>query len=152
MTDERSYPARPFVGVGVVVFQADRVLLIQRGKPPRLGQWSLPGGVQEVGETVHEAARREVREEAGVEIDILGLIDVVDSIRHDNTGRVQFHYTLVDLAAEWRAGEATAGSDAMAARWTALAEIGGLGLWAETVRIVRQGEAMRGSPQRKLSR
>lgn len=151
MTDGRAYPHRPFVGVGAVVFKADRVLLIQRGKPPRLGQWSLPGGVQEVGETVHEAARREVREETGVEIDILGLIDVVDSIRRDADGRVQFHYTLVDFAAEWLAGEAVAGSDAMGARWAPIGEIDGLGLWSETVRIVRQGEAMRGRAMRLVS-
>ena len=72
----REYPDRPFVGVGVVVWRGDNVLLIQRGKPPRIGAWSLPGGAQELGETVRETAVREVREETGVEIDVTHLIDV----------------------------------------------------------------------------
>ncbi len=140
---ERSYPERPFVGVGVVVFRGQEVLLIRRGKPPRKGAWSLPGGVQELGETVHEAGAREVREEAGVEIEILGLVDVVDSIRRDGEGRVEFHYTLVDLAAEWQGGEARPGSDADGTRWVPIEEIGDLGLWSETVRIVNQARDLR---------
>ena len=123
MTDDRLYPDRPIVGIGIVVFKGPEVLLIQRGKPPRLGQWSLPGGVQELVETVHEAARREVAEETGVDIDIVGLIDTVDSIQRDESGRVRYHYTLIDVAAVWRDGEPRAGSDAggqiepTAARW-----------------------------------
>lgn len=139
----RRYPDRPIVGVGVVVLRGEEVLLIQRGKPPRIGQWSLPGGMQELGETVREAGRREVMEEANVEIEILGLIDVIDSIRRDGEDGVEFHYTLVDLAAEWRAGEARAGGDAMGARWVPLAEVDGLGLWSETVRMIREAAAMR---------
>lgn len=139
----RRYPERPFVGVGIVVWRGDEVLLVQRGKPPRLGQWSLPGGMQETGETVNEAARREVMEEANVEIEIIGLVDVVDSIRRDGRNDVEFHYTLVDLAAEWRGGEARPGSDAAAVRWVTLEELGGLGLWSETVRIIRQAAALR---------
>ena len=100
----REYPDRPFVGVGVVVWRGDNVLLIQRGKPPRIGAWSLPGGAQELGETVRETAVREVREETGVEIDVTHLIDVVDTITRDKDGRVRLQYTLVDFAAEWRLG------------------------------------------------
>ena len=140
---DRKYPERPFVGVGVVVFRGDDVLLIRRGKPPRKGSWSLPGGMQEVGETVYEAGIREVFEETGVEIEVLGLVDVVDSIRRDADGRVEFHYTLADLAAEWLDGEARAGSDADGIRWLPIDDIGDLGLWSETVRIVRQGRELR---------
>ena len=139
----RSYPERPFVGVGVVILRGEEVLLIRRGKPPRVGHWSLPGGAQELGETVNEAAVREVMEETGVEIEIIGLVDVVDSIRRDGDGQVEFHYTLVDLAAEWRSGEARPGSDADGVRWVPIAEIDDLGLWSETVRIVKQARDLR---------
>ena len=139
----RSYPERPFVGVGTVVFHGDEVLLIQRGKPPRIGQWSLPGGVQELGETVFEAAHREVEEETGIEIDILGLVDVVDSIRRDEDGRVEYHYTLVDLAAEWLHGESRPGSDAAAVKWIGIEQIDSLGLWTETVRIIHLANGLR---------
>lgn len=139
----REYPERPFVGVGAVIFRGERVLLIQRGKPPRLGQWSLPGGVQEVGETVREAAVREVMEETSIEAEIKGLIDVVDSIQHDERGRVRLHYTLVDVWGEWRAGEPVAGDDAMGAAWRTLAEIEGLGLWSETLRIIAEARKLR---------
>jgi len=95
----REYPERPLVGIGVVVLGARGVLMIKRGKAPRKGQWSLPGGAQELGETVSEAARREVMEETGLTIGILGLVDVVDSIRRDDAGKIQYHYTLVEFLA-----------------------------------------------------
>lgn len=79
----REYPSRPIAGVGVVVLRDDRVLMIRRGREPRLGQWSIPGGKQEVGETWRETATREVREETGVEIDVIGIVDVVDAIVRD---------------------------------------------------------------------
>ena len=139
----RSYPDRPVVGVGVVVFKGGDVLLIQRGRPPRVGQWSLPGGAQELGETVFEAARREVMEETGVEVDILGLVDVVDSIQPDGDARILFHYTLVDVVAEWRSGEPRAGDDAAAARWVPLADLGDYRLWSETVRIIGKADEIR---------
>ena len=104
---------------------------------------SLPGGVQELGESVREAAHREVMEETGVEIELLGLIDVIDSVRRDDADRVQFHYTLVDMAAEWRGGEPRPGDDAMGARWVPLAEIEAYLAWSETVRVIREGLALR---------
>ena len=113
----RAYPDRPYVGVWVVIFRGDQVLLAQRGKSPRKLSWSIPGGAQEINETVREAGLREVREETGLEVDILGLIDVVDSITRDPDGRVQFHYTLVDFYAEWRSGEAIAGDDCPGVCW-----------------------------------
>ena len=142
MTDDRSYPDRPIVGIGVVVFKSPDVLLIQRGRPPRQGQWSLPGGVQELGETVHEAARREVAEETGVDIDIVGLIDTVDSIQRDEGGNVRYHYTLVDVAATWRAGKPRAGSDAAGVCWAPRAGLGAYDLWDETTRIIGLAEAL----------
>ena len=141
--DARDYPNRPFVGVGIVCYRGDEVLLVRRGKPPVRYAWSIPGGAQELDETVREAAKRELAEETGVEADILGLIDVVDSITRDDEGRVRFHYTLIDFAAEWRSGEARAGDDVSATQWTPLSEIEGLGLWDETVRVIRAGLPLR---------
>jgi len=132
----REYPDRPLVGVGVVVLAARRVLLVRRGKPPRQGQWSLPGGAQKLGETVFEAAAREVREETGLDVEVLGLADVVDSIRHDDANRVRYHYTLVDVFAVARAGTLKAGGDAADAAWFEIADVAGLGLWSETERII----------------
>lgn len=148
MTDDvRDYPNRPFVGVGIVCYREDQVLLVRRGKPPVRHAWSIPGGAQELDETVREAARRELAEETGVEADILGLIDVIDSITRDDDGRVRFHYTLVDFAAEWRSGDARPGDDVATTQWTPLAELESLGLWSETLRVIRAGMSLRdGSP------
>ncbi|MSO92771.1 MAG: NUDIX domain-containing protein [Rhodospirillales bacterium] len=147
----RDYPSRPFVGVGVVVLRGEDVLLIRRGKPPRLGGWSLPGGCQETGETVHEAARREIMEETGVAIEVLGLVDVVDSIQKDADGRVRQHYTLIDVGAAWRGGKPKAGGDALAAEWVPVADISTLGLWTETERVIRKAVALWGGIQAKPS-
>ena len=138
------YPNRPLIGVGVVVFKDGRVLLIRRGKPPREGQWSLPGGRQRLGERIEAAACREVREEAGIEIAVGPLLDVVDSITRDAQGGVQFHYTLVDFVAEWRAGEARAGHDAAEAVWADPADLAPYGLWDETERIIALAQQKRG--------
>ncbi len=139
----RSYPDRPYVGVGIVVFRGDDVLLARRGKPPVRHAWSIPGGAQEIGETVQEAALRELMEETALDAEIIGLIDVVDGITRDDDGRVRFHYTLVDFVAEWRGGEAKAGSDVAEIRWTPFADIEHEPLWEETVRIIREGHQMR---------
>lgn len=135
-SDSRSYPSRPFVGVGVVVWHGRRVLLIRRGKAPREGQWSLPGGAQHLGETVAEAARREVREEAGIDIRVIGLLDVIDLIDRDEADRVRHHYTLVDLVAEALSDDITAGDDAAAAIWADPDDLGPYALWEETSRLI----------------
>ncbi len=138
------YPNRPLVGVGIVVFKDDRVLLVRRGKPPRKGGWSLPGGRQRLGETVRETARREVREESGLEVEVTALLDVLDSITRDEAGAIAYHYTLVDFLAEWRAGETVAGGDAAEVTWADPAALDGYDLWNETVRLIRIGQARRG--------
>lgn len=133
----RLYPTQPLVGVGGVVWRDDRVLLIRRGKPPRQDEWSLPGGRQELGETVAEAARREVHEETGLDVAVQDVVAVVDLIERDEDGRVRFHYTLIDVLAEWRAGEAQAGDDAAEIAWAALDELSRYALWSETERVIR---------------
>jgi len=147
--DERSYPDRPVVGVGVVVWRQDRFLLVRRGKPPNAGQWSLPGGAQHLGETVAEAGRREILEETGLEVEVTALVDVVDGIGRDGEGRVEYHYTLVDLVAESPRGEPVAGDDADAVGWFSLADLADLGLWSETERIIRASAAIREPPARR---
>jgi ADP-ribose pyrophosphatase YjhB (NUDIX family) len=142
----RDYPDRPIVGVGVVVFRGEEVLLVRRGRPPRQHQWSLPGGAQHLGETVAQAAAREVREEAGIEVDLIGLVDVVDSIVRDPDGRIQYHYTLVDLAARWRAGEAVPGDDAADVTWVPLSDLGEHDLWEKTSWVIRLALAKRDRP------
>ena len=135
MTD-REYPPRPIVGIGIVVLKDDHVLLIRRAKPPNIGSWSLPGGAQELGETMEQAARRELEEETGLRVGALHLAGVVDKIRPDPTGRVQYHYTIIDFAARWRAGEPRAGSDVGEAIWARLDALEPFALWHEAHRVI----------------
>ncbi len=138
----REYPDRPIVGVGAVVIENGRILLVRRASPPRVGQWSLPGGAQEIGETYAEACAREVREETGLEIETIGLVEAVDSITRDESGRVKYHYLLVDVLARPSGGALRAGGDVSDARWFAPEEAFALPLWSETERVIRKGLAM----------
>jgi 8-oxo-dGTP diphosphatase len=121
------------------------VLLIRRGRPPLKGAWSLPGGRIEWGERACDAALRELREETGIEAEMLGLLDVVDGLFSGADGAVAAHYVLVDYAAVWTAGEPVAGDDAAAAAFHPLDRLDDLGLWAETTRIIRLAEARYGA-------
>ena len=134
--NDREYPARPIVGIGVVVLKGDSVLLVRRGKPPNMGSWTLPGGAQELAETTEQAARRELAEETGVTVGELRLVATVDNIRRDAAGRVQFHYTIIDYAAEWLGGEPVAGSDVSEAVWASLDRLADYALWHEAHRVI----------------
>lgn len=134
--DDREYPARPIVGIGVVVLKPGAVLLVRRGKPPNMGAWSLPGGAQEVGETAEDAARRELLEETGVTVGPLTLAANVDTIRRDAAGRVQYHYTIIDFAAAWLDGEPVASTDVSEAIWAPLDGLDAYGLWTEAHRVI----------------
>jgi 8-oxo-dGTP diphosphatase len=136
MSEARDYPGRPLVGVGCVLWRGDEVLLVRRSKPPLAGAWSLPGGAQRLGETVREAALRELKEETGLDAEILGLVDVVDGIFPDAGGTVRNHYTLIDFAARPTGGHLAAADDAAEARWHPAAALPGLGLWRETLRVI----------------
>jgi 8-oxo-dGTP diphosphatase len=136
--DSRQRPDRPLVGVGVVVWRGDKFLLVQRGKAPNKGHWSIPGGAQQLGETVNAAAAREVLEETGLSVEVGALIDVVDGIMNNEHGELEYHYTLVDVVAESPQGEPVAADDAADVAWFTLDDLGVLKLWAETERIIRE--------------
>ena len=128
----------PRVGVGVVVFKDNKVLLVQRGQEPNKGSWSIPGGKQELGEVLIETARREVGEETGILIDEPQLLETLDMIERDPTGNILYHYTLIDFMANWMAGDVQAGDDAVQAIWVDVDDLSSYKLWAETTRVIKQ--------------
>jgi ADP-ribose pyrophosphatase YjhB (NUDIX family) len=134
----REYPDRPWVGIGVVAFRGDAVLLVRRGKPPRDGSWSLPGGAQRLGERAEDAARRELREETGIEVGPLDLLAVVDGISRDEQGAVRFHYTIIDYCARWLSGEARAGGDVTEVVWAAPADLARYELTEAALRVIAE--------------
>ena len=134
----------PKIGVGAVIWRGDELLLIQRGQAPLKGEWSIPGGKQESGETVMAALLREILEETGLTVAVLGLIDVVDAILRDTEGRLAQHYTLIDFSARWVSGTAVAGGDAAEVLWVRLAELPRFVLWSETQRIIELSARMHG--------
>jgi 8-oxo-dGTP diphosphatase len=138
-----SAPRRPIAAVGIACFRGADVLLIRRGTRPRLGEWSLPGGRLEWGETLAQGALRELREETGVEADLCGLADVVDGIFHAReTGEIWAHYVLIDYAARWRRGEPQAGDDAAEAAFFPPDALDGLNLWQETLRVIAKARLL----------
>jgi 8-oxo-dGTP diphosphatase len=135
------------VGVGMVVLDGARVLLIRRSKPPKKGEWSLPGGHLEVGESLKAAAAREVGEETGLSVTVRGLVDVVDLMDVDANGSIAHQYALIDYWGEVVSGTLAAASDAADAQWHDLDAIGFLGLWRETERIIFRAAELRDAAQ-----
>jgi len=135
----REYPERPLIGVGSIIVKDGRVVLIKRGHPPLEGEWSIPGGVLEVGETLREGVIREAREETGLSIEPLDLLGVFDRVLRDAKGQVLYHYVLVDFLCRITGGELHAAGDAAEARWFVPEELGTLSLSADTIAVVRQG-------------
>lgn len=146
----RSFPERPIVGVGAVIVDDDRVLLVKRAHEPLKGEWSLPGGAVEVGETLAEAVSREVREETGLQVEIGPVVEVIDRVHRAPDGRVEFHFVIVDYLCAAIGGHLGASSDAADVRWTSFDDLASYKLTpqAETViakaremsRVVRQKE------------
>lgn len=119
----REYPEHPRVGVGTVVLDGAEVLLVKRGRQPAAGKWSIPGGLVDLGETTEAAARREVLEECGIPVTILGVAGVVDRVIRDESGRIRYHYVLVDYAARAQSRAVQAGSDAAEVLWVPIADV-----------------------------
>ena len=134
----REYPDRPFVGVGAVIVENGRVLLIKRGHAPSMGEWSIPGGAMEVGETVREAVVREAGEETGLIVEAQDLLGVFDRVLRDSSDRVQFHYVLIDFLCTPIGGQVKAGGDASEARWFTAQEVSDIPLPEDTAEIVRK--------------
>jgi 8-oxo-dGTP diphosphatase len=143
MSVRRRYPETPLVGAAAVVFDENgRVLLVQRGRPPRVGQWGLPGGMLELGERLVEAAVREVREECGIEIEIGGVAGVFEPVTRDDEGRIEYHYVVIDFWARHIGGEAQAGDDAAGVAWAKMDEVDAYALMPESLQVVRDAYAL----------
>ncbi len=134
--DIRTFLPRPIIGVGAVIWHGEQVLLVQRGKEPDIGTWSLPGGAQELGETLEQAVRREVFEETGIEISQPMLVDTVDLISPAKDGAIEYHYTLVDFTADAVGGDMRAGDDAADVKWVNTNQLAPYKLWHKTIEMI----------------
>lgn len=132
------YPDRPRVAIGGVVIKDDRVLLVRRGKAPAFGQWAIPGGSVELGETLKQAVEREIREETGIAVRAGEVCHLFETIRRDDHGRVRFHYVIIDLMAEHLSGEPVPASDVTEAAWMPFAELDNRSINASTVQLLRK--------------
>jgi ADP-ribose pyrophosphatase YjhB (NUDIX family) len=142
----RLYPERPIVGVGAVVLDGPRVLLVRRANEPLKGEWSLPGGAVDVGETLEDAIRREVLEETSLVVEVGPVVEVLDRIRRDPDGRVRFHYVLVDFLCRPCGGALRCGSDAEDAVWAEQSELARYGVSAAAVTVVEKAVARAARP------
>lgn len=138
----RHYPQMPVLSVAGVVMAGDQVLLVQRGRPPAKGIWSIPGGAVEVGETLQAALVREIREETGVKVEVGPLVEVVERILPDPHGKMEYHYVILDYLCFAPLTEPQAGSDAAQARWVAFEELSQAGLTPDTEKVVRRAKKL----------
>jgi 8-oxo-dGTP diphosphatase len=134
----RIYPERPIVAVGAAVCRGDRVLVVQRGREPSLGRWTLPGGAVDLGERMRDAAAREVREECGIEIEVGEVVGVLDNIVRDEDGAVRYHYAIVDFAARYMGGELAPNEELTGAAWITLAQFDEYGVASKAQAVLRQ--------------
>ena len=138
---QREFPEVPLVGVGAIIIEDARVVLVKRAHPPLQAEWSIPGGVLEVGELVREAAIREAHEETGLTVEPGELLGVYDRVLRDADQRVQYHYVLIDFLCRWVAGDIAAASDAAEVRWFTREELPALKLAEDTLDVISEGFA-----------
>jgi 8-oxo-dGTP diphosphatase len=136
--DVRRYPNKPILGVGALIYDGDRVLLVQRGKEPLKGFWSLPGGAVESGERVEQALLREVLEETCLTVKIVRFGEIFERIMPDPEGRIEYHYVLLDYVCEIESGQPRAGSDSADVRWFSPEELKGVPVTSGTLEVIER--------------
>ncbi len=134
---QREHPKQPLIGVGALIVENGRVALIKRGKAPLLGEWSIPGGMLELGETLRQGAEREALEETGLIVRATELLGVFDRVVPDQDGKIVYHYVLIDFLCERISGELQAGADAADAQWFTPEEVANLPLAEDTMGVIR---------------
>src|SRR5580700_2185563 len=137
--DNRRYPQRPILGVGALIFDEDKILLVERGKEPLKGYWSLPGGVLETGETLHEGVVREVREETGLEVEPLKMLEIFERIIRDSQGAAEYHYVLIDYICRVTGGSLRAADDASRAAWVPRRQLPAYRITTGTLPVIEKG-------------
>lgn len=138
----REYPEAPVAGVGAVVIRGGEVLLVRRAYPPRAGEWSLPGGRLELGESLAEGVRREILEETGIDVVVGPLVELFDRVHRDAAGRVRYHFVIADFLCRAVGGVLRAGDDAAEARWVPRAGVAALGVNAHAAAVIEKGFAV----------
>jgi 8-oxo-dGTP diphosphatase len=136
---KRDYPERPLIGVGAVIVDGGRVVVVRRGHQPLKGEWSIPGGVLEIGETLRAGAAREALEETGLVVEAGEVLEVLDRVVRDGEGRIQFHYVLIDFLCRPTGGELRAGGDAEEARWISAGELDAFSIADSAAAVLRKG-------------
>jgi len=142
--DDRRYPKRPLIGVGAILLRRDRILMAQRGKEPLKGWWSLPGGALETGESLADAVRREVREETGLEIQPVGVLEIFERIMRDRNGVTEYHYVLIDYVCRVTGGALRPGDDVCAVEWVRRRDLPKLRITEGTLAVIEKGFRERG--------
>jgi ADP-ribose pyrophosphatase YjhB (NUDIX family) len=145
--DTRRYPARPVLGVGALIFNRDKILLVERGNDPLKGYWSLPGGVLEIGETLEEGIVREVREETGLEVQPLKVLEIFERIIRDAQGSPEYHYVLIDYICRVTGGSLRAADDASRAAWVPRRLLSTYAITTGTLPVIEKGFLTRAKPK-----
>jgi 8-oxo-dGTP diphosphatase len=145
-TSSRRYPARPVLGVGALIYDPSRILLIERGQPPLVGYWSLPGGAVETGERLEDAIIREVREETGLTVVTDSIATVFERVMPDSTGVCEYHYVLIDFYCRILGGEMRAGSDSRSVAWIEIDTLDNLLMTEGTREVIQACYTRSGSP------
>ena len=149
--ERRAFPERPIVGIGAVILDGDRVLLVRRGHEPLKGEWSLPGGAVELGETLAQALSREVSEETGLEIRIGPVVEVIDRVHRAADGRIEYHFVVVDYLCAPRSGRLTPASDAADACWAPVEDLARYRLTEQAAAVIAKAAAINAAVQRDNS-
>jgi 8-oxo-dGTP diphosphatase len=140
---EREYPHAPLIGVGALILDHDRIVLARRGKEPSCGEWSIPGGLVHLGETLQEAVAREALEETGLQVEPQHLVELLERIFPDENGRVRYHYVLADFSCKVVGGNLKAGSDASEVAWAEGSRLEDFNLAPITLKVIRKAMEMR---------